>query len=262
MLEFIPYFQPIISLQEDRLEGFEVLARWDHHTRGLLGPAEFISAAEAMNQIDDIFWKILGQACEIARSWPEPISIAVNMSSVQFADQQLGEKILAFLREKDFAPNRLVVEITESELISDIEAARNIISFLKDNEVRLSMDDFGTGFSSLQYMQQLPFDTVKIDRSFVGSFTHSHDNLMIVSSIVALCRSLGMKTTAEGVENETDLDFLKTLGCTFAQGFLYSKPVCAADATGLVEHWSEGVFLDGEITDIPSPNATKIAARA
>lgn len=253
--EFIPFFQPLIGLQDNHLRCFEVLARWNHKDRGLLAPEHFISAAEDMRLIDDIFWTILTQSCELAKSWPDSISIAVNVSSVQFVDLQLGQKILDVLKKTGFPSSRLVLEITESALISDLDAVRKIITYLRDHDVRLSLDDFGTGYSSLQYLQQLPFDSVKIDQSFVGSFSNSHDNLMIVSSIIALSRSLGLKTTAEGVESESDLEVLKTLGCTFAQGYLFSKPVGAGIANRMVEIWthqecSGAIGIDQQTTSV------------
>lgn len=260
--EFVPYFQPLVSLQDDKLKSFEVLARWDHPKQGMLSAGVFISAAEEMSLISNIFWMILRQACEAARSWSQPMSIAVNLSPVQFADSRLGEKILSVLRETGLAPGRLVVEITESVLISDITAARKVITFLREHDIRFSLDDFGTGYSSLQYLHQLPFDSVKIDRSFITSFGQSHENTMIVSSTLALCRSLGMKTTAEGVENETILDQLKSLGCTFAQGYLYSRPVGAADAARMVELWSDRPCRSAMSCDIDPAEADRPAVCA
>lgn len=237
--EFVPFFQPLISLNNDKLVSFEVLARWEHPTRGLLPPAAFISAAEDMGIISDIFWELLPRACEVIRAWPDNISIALNLSPVQFADPDLGEKILTTVKDMGLKPKQLVIEITESILISDLSSARKFITLLQNHGARIALDDFGTGYSSLQYLHQLPLDGVKIDRSFIASFRESRESALIVSSTVALCHSLGLNTTAEGVEEPEDLSKLKSLGCTFAQGYLFSKPVSAPEATRLVERWHD-----------------------
>lgn len=260
--EFVPHFQPLISLQDERLDGFEVLARWNHPRRGLLPPAEFTAAAEDALLICDVFWQILRRSCETARNWPRPLSISVNVSPVQFTDEHLGDKILKVLDETGFSAERLVIEITENALIADLEATRNAIAHLRAHGIRFSLDDFGTGYSSLQYLHQLPFDTIKIDRSFVASFGQSHESALIVSSTIALCRSLGLKTVAEGVENEPDMVWLKSLGCTFAQGFLYSRPVSAADATRLVEVWGARACNGAMTLDAPAEDRMPAAARA
>lgn len=244
---FVPYFQPIISLEDNKLKSFEVLARWEHPERGLLPPGAFISAAEEMSLIDDIFWRILRASCEIAAQWPKSISIAINLSPVQFADDELGEKVLHVLKLTGLSPRQLIIEITETALIADMDAAQKAINFLQKKGIRFALDDFGTGYSSLQYLYQLQFDTIKIDRSFIASYENSQESALIVSSIVALSKSLGLKTTAEGVENLTDIDWLKELGCTFAQGYLFSKPVPAEKASKLVKTYSRRA-IKGEMT--------------
>lgn len=233
--QFIPLFQPMVCLGNGRLAGFEVLARWKHPELGLLTPREFISLAEETGQIGDIFWELLRQTSEATLGWPDTVPIAMNVSPVQLSNEQFAPTLLTMLHAEAFDPNRLVIEITENALLGDMIAARDTMMALKGHGIRFSLDDFGTGYSSLQFLNQLPFDTIKIDKSFVTSFQQHNGNFQIVSSIIKLCRSLGLKTTAEGVETLEEATELQNLGCTYGQGYLFSKPIYPAQAGRIVE---------------------------
>lgn len=233
--QFIPFFQPLVCLGNGRLAGFEVLARWKHPSRGLLPSRDFISVAEETGQIGDIFWELLRQVSKEAHTWPESIPIAVNVSPVQLSDDQFAATLLTMLRAESLNPKRLVIEVTENALVGDMVTVRDTMALLKGHGIRFSLDDFGTGYSSLHCLSQLPFDTIKIDKSFVTSFHKNNGNYQIVSSIIRLCRSLGLKTTGEGVETLEEATELQKLGCTYGQGYLFSKPVYPAQATRIVE---------------------------
>lgn len=233
--QFVPFFQPIVCLSSGRLSGFEALARWKHPNHGLLRPREFIPLAEETGQIGDIFWELLRQIGVSQREWLEPFPVALNVSPVQLSDGQFAQTLLTMLHAEAFDPHRLVIEITENALVGDLVSVRQTMTFLKGRGIRFSLDDFGTGYSSLHFLNQLPFDTIKIDKSFVSSF-HQHDgNFQIVSSVIKLCQGLGLKTTAEGVETLEEATELQELGCTYGQGHLFSKPVYPAQATRIVE---------------------------
>ncbi len=232
--QFIPFFQPWMGLRNGRLAGLEALARWNHPTRGMLPPRDFISAAEETGLIADLFWDILRQACATARAWPETVPVAVNLSPVQLADEHFAQTLLTTLRAEAFKPDRLVIEITENTLVGDTLAVREAMGRLKRHGIRFSLDDFGTGYSSLHYLSQLPFDTIKIDKSFIRGFHRENGTYQIVSSIIKLCRSLGLKTTAEGVETKDEAAELEILGCTYGQGYLFSAPLHAAAADRVV----------------------------
>lgn len=233
--QFIPVYQPLVCLGNGRLASFEVLARWKHPKRGMLPPRDFISAAEDSGLIGDIFWELLRQVGQTASAWPESIPIALNVSPVQLADEQFAPTLLTMLRAEAFNPRRLVIEITEDALVGDMMAVRETMGRLKGHGIRFSLDDFGTGYSSLHYLSQLPFDTIKIDKSFVSNFHRNNGNYQIVSSIIKLCRSLGLKTTGEGIETIEEATELLKLGCTYGQGYLFSKPVFPAEATRIIE---------------------------
>ena len=220
-----PFFQPLISLADKELMGFEVLARWRHPTRGLLMPEYFIAVAEETGMIADLCWLITRQACTDAKSWPSNLQLAVNISPQQLQDRQLPERILAILTETGFAPNRLEVEITETALIADLEAARVALKSLRDLGVRIALDDFGTGYSSLYHLRELHFDKLKIDRSYIETLVDGGERAKLVDAIISLGTSLGMVTTAEGIESLGSLDWLAGQGCTYGQGYYFGRPM-------------------------------------
>jgi diguanylate cyclase (GGDEF)-like protein len=232
--QIVPYFQPLVDLLSQRLTGFEVLSRWIHPQRGLVNPAEFIPVAEDTGQIDALTISVMRQALRAARDWDPALSIAVNIAPQQLKDTSLGQTLESVLRELDFPPQRLEIEITENALIGDLELARNVLRDLKSRGIRVALDDFGTGYSSLSHLSELPFDKIKIDRSFVQSMNVRPQSASIVNAVIALGHSLQLATTAEGIETEAHAQALKRLGCGSGQGFLYAKPMPAADVPMLL----------------------------
>lgn len=223
--EIQPHFQPVIDLQSNRISGFEVLARWNHPERGPISPSVFIPIAEEMGVLGKLTTVILRRACAAARDWPAHIKLAVNISPVDFKNPWLAQEILQTLFEVGFPPKRLELEITENALVVDHEQAMKTITSLKNQGITISLDDFGTGYSSLHHLRVLPFDKIKIDQSFVKTMRDNADSRMIVKAIIGLSGSLGLPTTAEGIETNNNAELLRELGCTLGQGFLFSKAV-------------------------------------
>ena len=232
--EFQLMFQPLLNLSSQRVCAFEALLRWRRPGRGLLGPAEFISAAETSGLIIPIGEWVLREACAVAKGWPPQVGVAVNLSPAQFKrGVDLVRQVKSALEAASLAPGRLELEITESVLLADDERARLTLCELKALGVRIALDDFGTGYSSLSYLRRFPFDKIKIDRSFVRDCEDSANGLAIVKAVIALGQSLGMVTTAEGVETNAQLEIVRAHGCTEVQGFLFSEPLPARAATEL-----------------------------
>jgi diguanylate cyclase (GGDEF)-like protein len=224
-----PYYQPVVSLPGRDIVGVEVLARWRHPTWGLVGPAEFIPVAEETGMIADLSYSLIRRACLDARSWPSHLILAVNIAPHQFQDAWLSQRILAILTETGFPPQRLEVEITESALIQDLEATRATLLSLRELGVRIALDDFGTGYSSLYHLRELKFDKLKIDRSYVDAITMSDERAKLVDAIIKLGTSLGLSTTAEGIETDASLDWLSDQGCHFGQGYLFGHAMPKAE---------------------------------
>jgi diguanylate cyclase (GGDEF)-like protein len=231
--EFVPHFQPLIDLESGAVTGFEALARWQHPTRGLLQPHQFLPLAEEAGLLGEMTLVILEEACRAAATWERPLTVAVNLAPAQLQDPWLPEKILHVLAETRLPTHRLEIELTENALIHDFETAKRVITFLKNKKVRVSLDDFGTGYSSLTHLSELPFDKIKIDQSFVRAAAENSDTLKIVAAIINLGRSLGLPTIAEGVENQDLAELLLKLGCTQAQGFHFSRPIPAGQAAAM-----------------------------
>ncbi len=226
--EFELYYQPIVSIcPGQKIVGFEALVRWNHPQRGLVGPDEFIPVAEEIGLIIPLGEWVLRQACRDAAGWPDDLSVAVNLSAVQFRSPALALSVVMALNEAGLDPNRLELEITESILLQDDKAILEVLRQIRRLGVRISMDDFGTGYSSLSYLRRFPFDKIKIDRSFTRELGIQNDNLAIIRAIARLGRDLGMATIAEGIETEEQLDMIRAEGCSHAQGYLFSKPVSA-----------------------------------
>jgi diguanylate cyclase (GGDEF)-like protein len=236
--EFRLMFQPLINLAANRICSFEALVRWQHPERGLLQPSEFIPVAEETGLIVPIGEWVLREACATAATWPNHISIAVNLSPFQFRkNRNLIEHVKSALSAAGLSPDRLELEITESVLLADNELALHTLHQLKELGVRIAMDDFGTGYSSLSYLRRFPFDKIKIDQSFVHDTSGSADGLAIVKAVIGLGRSLGITTTAEGVETEAELDMIREQGCTEVQGFLFSVPLPATSVSKLLNRF-------------------------
>lgn len=236
--QFILHYQPIIELATRRIAGFEALVRWDHTDRGLVAPAEFIGLAEELGLISDIGDWVLRKCCKSMKEWqdrfPGDLHMAVNISGRQFAHPKLVETVASILSEARLKPHRLKIEITESIVMENAEAAISMLEQLKQLGVRISIDDFGTGYSSLSYIVRLPADTLKIDRSFVATMIGHPRSAQIAETVVALGRSLGMDTVAEGVETPEQAERLRALGCTYGQGYHFARPVDFERATELL----------------------------
>ena len=209
------------------------LARWPHPTLGMIPPDTFIPIAEDLGLIDQISSGILRASCVVARDWPEKLTLSINISPVELKDPLFATQILTILSETGFSPRRLIVEVTENATIDDIDTAREVFRSLQSVGVRIALDDFGKGNSSLYHLRSLNFDHLKIVRSFVHDMSSS-ESAKIVSAVAGLGKSLGMSVTAEGVETEMEADALRALGCELAQGFLFGKPLDARETTALI----------------------------
>ena len=216
------HYQPCVSLQDGKITGCEALVRWRHPERGFVSPAEFIPIAEDTGLINALGEWVLITACTEAATWPADISLAVNVSPVQFKSGTLSLKIAAALAASGLPASRLELEITEAVLIRDDDAALAILHQLRDIGVRIALDDFGTGYSSLSYLQRFPFDKIKIDRCFVNDIAESGGSSSIVQAVVNIAAARRMTTTAEGVETELQQQLLRALGCSEMQGYLFS----------------------------------------
>lgn len=223
--QIVVEYQPILDLGTERIVGVEALARWHHPTRGVIPPADFIPVAEDSNLIAALGETVLRQACRDALAWPEHMVVSVNISPLQFHDPLLAEKILDIVEEVGLPAERLELELTENALLEDPVQATKTIAALKAGGVRTALDDFGTGYSSLAHLRDLAFDKIKIDRSFVTSLAEDRHSAAIVRAVLALGRSLGVPTTAEGIESPQHLEALRAQGCVFGQGFLFSKAI-------------------------------------
>jgi diguanylate cyclase (GGDEF)-like protein/PAS domain S-box-containing protein len=229
------HYQPLVDLRSGRITGCEALLRWRHPTRGLISPAEFIPIAEDTGLINDIGAWVLGTACAEAASWNADITLAVNISPVQFRQPSLALLVASVLGASGLPAKRLELEVTEAVLIHDDDAALTTLTQLRALGVRISLDDFGTGYSSLSYLQRFPFDKIKIDRSFVDSIDTAEASTAIVQAVVNIAASRNMTTTAEGVETDRQRDMLSALGCTQMQGYLFSPAIPASAFRGLLE---------------------------
>ena len=223
--EFVPYFEQQIDLQTGELAGFEMLARWVSPMRGLIPPDEFIPVAEETGMIGDLSISIIRKAMLEAKNWDPKLTISVNISPVQLKDPWLAQKIVKLLVETGFPAQRLEVEITESSLFKNLSLAQSIVGSLKNQGIQIALDDFGTGYSSLAHLRALPFDRIKIDRSFVSTMLENPESAAIVNAIAGLGSSLSVPITAEGIEEQALVDKLRELGCTKGQGWYYGQPM-------------------------------------
>lgn len=227
--QIVPYFEQQVDLTTGRLHGFEVLARWEHPTRGLISPELFIPIAEETGMIADLSMSIMRQAFAAARDWHPSLTLSINISPWQLRDPWLAQKIIKVLTETGFPAARLEIEITESALFDNLALAQSIVGSLKNQGARLALDDFGTGYSSLAHLRALPFDRIKIDRSFVISINDNAESAAIVNAITRLGDSLNLPITAEGIEDAAIEERLRALGCAKGQGWLYGRPLSAAN---------------------------------
>jgi diguanylate cyclase (GGDEF)-like protein len=218
------YYQPLVSLSDGAITGYEALLRWQHPQRGFISPAEFIPIAEEIGLIVPIGEWVLRQACFQAAKWPHHVKIAVNLSAVQLRSRDLVQVVMLALANSGLAPTRLELEITESVFLADSDLTLSILHDLRGFGVRVAMDDFGTGYSSLSYLRSFPFDKIKLDRSFVRDLGVKPDSFAIVQSIAALGTSLGMTTIAEGIETAEQMEQVKLAGFAEGQGYLFGRP--------------------------------------
>jgi len=239
LCQFEVHFQPQVALHGNRLCGFEALMRWRHPERGLVPPADFIPLAEEIGLIGAIGEWILVNACREAASWPEALTLAVNVSGRQFEDGRLVDTVRRVLATTGLAGNRLELEITESVLMCNENAVLGMLRDLRALGVRVAMDDFGTGYSSLSQLRSFPFDKIKIDKSFIRQGETLPTDTAIIRAITAMGASLGMATVAEGVETEEELAQIRAEGCDVVQGYLFSRPVPAADLPALIATFAE-----------------------
>ncbi|MGI9386841.1 MAG: putative bifunctional diguanylate cyclase/phosphodiesterase [Methyloligellaceae bacterium] len=245
--EFQIYFQPQFALDSGELRGFESLLRWHHPDKGIISPADFIPIAENTGLICELGDWVLNRACTDAVSWPRPCTVAVNVSPVQFRQDRFLADVRKALDKSGLAPKRLEIEVTESVLFQNTAQAIALLRDLKQLGVRIAMDDFGSGFSSLTHLWQFPFDNIKIDHSFISNVTTNAKVDKIVSAIIELGSALEISITAEGVETAEQEALLRNLNCEFVQGFRYGKP-CPPDKI---------IFQDS--VDIGIENLSKLA---
>ena len=222
--EFELFYQPLVSLQTNEINGFEALLRWNHPKRGLVGPADFIPVAEETGLIVPLGEWVLKAACYEAVDWPDNIKVAVNLSSAQLNNRNLLNVVIGALAETGMPARKLQLEITETMLLQNTFATLATLHELRKLGVQIALDDFGTGYSSLSYLRSFPFDKIKIDRSFIKDLSNGAEPVAIVQAVANLAKCLKMDSTAEGVETQQQADMLQAMGCTEMQGYLFSQP--------------------------------------
>jgi EAL domain-containing protein (putative c-di-GMP-specific phosphodiesterase class I) len=233
--EFAVHYQPIVDVKTGRITACEALIRWHHPERGMVSPLEFIPIAEETGLIMPIGEWVLRRACSDAVSWPQDVTVAVNVSPAQFRTGHFARAVAESLRVACLPASRLELEITELVLMQDNSAALPMLKEIRDLGVTIAMDDFGTGYSSIGYLRSFPFNKIKIDQSFIRDLAKKNDSLAILRAVVGLGRSLGMATIAEGVETRDQFEVLLREGCTEAQGYLFSEPRLASEITKLLQ---------------------------
>ena len=236
----VPHYQPLVSIAENRVIGFEALARWESAELGVISPLVFIPIAEECGLIGELGDQLLRRACVDAATWPAGVKLAFNISPLQLRNASLGLRILTILGDTGLDPHRLEIEITESALVDNLEIAQRVIDQLRQAGIRIALDDFGTGYATLRQLQTLHLDKIKIDRSFVERVNEDNESMVIVRAILGLASGLGLTTTAEGIEDEEQLAYLKANGCTEGQGYLFGKAIPAQETLALLKRASSG----------------------
>jgi diguanylate cyclase (GGDEF)-like protein len=257
--EFVPYFEQQIDLETGELAGFEMLARWVSPVRGLIPPDDFIAVAEETGMIGDLSLSIIRKAMLEAKHWDPKLTISVNISPVQLKDPWLAQKIVKLLVETGFPASRLEVEITESSLFKNLSLAQSIVGSLKNQGIMIALDDFGTGYSSLAHLRALPFDRIKIDRSFVSTMLENTESAAIVSAIAGLGASLAVPITAEGIDDVALIGKLHGLGCTKGQGWHFGQPLSIEQASALLAE--KGLLRPRKSSNLSERDETQFPAR-
>lgn len=253
--QIVPFYQPMIDLQGHCVEGFEVLARWNHPRLGWIMPDSFIPLAEDMRLISALSLSLLEQVCEDMQAWPERYRVSINISPSQLQDINICERIGTLLLQHGIDPARFEVEITESALVEDAAGARRTIEGLRALGLSVALDDFGTGYSSLYHLREIPFDKLKIDQSFVRDIASNTRAASYVEAIIKLGISLHLKVTAEGIEEQRVLAKLQDCGCEFGQGFLFAKPVPAEELLQVLPRLEATIALATPRRGAPSVRA-------
>ena len=233
-----------MNLKRKEISGFEALLRWRHPRHGHIEPGKFIGLAEETGLIIRIGEWVLHNACQQAASWPTPLKVAVNVSAVQFRNRQLVDVVSSSLRDSGIDPSRLELEITESVMIQEFDAALSMLHQLKALGVSISMDDFGTGYSSLSYLRSFPFDKIKIDQSFVKGLGKKSDCEAIIRAVTGMCDSLGITATAEGVETAEQFRLLRAEKCTEIQGYFVAEPRPAGEIAGFISDFRRNADVE------------------
>jgi EAL domain-containing protein (putative c-di-GMP-specific phosphodiesterase class I) len=227
-------YQPLVDSAGGKVNGLEALVRWDHPERGSIPPHLFIPVAEETGLISRLGDWVMRRACKVARDWPN-LSISVNLSPIQFCDQDFAERLCRIVREAGVSPFQIELEVTEGVVLDQNESVRGALRRLRQEGFRIALDDFGTGYSSLSYLRDFEVDRIKIDKSFVQSLGHTMDAGAIVTAVVTLGHAMGLQVTAEGVETPEQETFLRTAGCNVLQGFLFSQAVPAGELQDSIE---------------------------
>jgi EAL domain-containing protein (putative c-di-GMP-specific phosphodiesterase class I) len=232
--EFYPFFQPFVALESRQLTGFEALARWNHGRLGALAPDAFIPIVQKCGYINTLTQKLLGKIFAAAPLIQGTLRLSINLSPLQLMDETLPGQISSAAQKGGFLLQRLTIEMTQSALLDDLRTAQSVAGEMKSMNCRLALDNFGTGHSSLFHLMALPFDELKIDRSFVHAVDQNGDSRKIVAALVNLAKSLGMTTVAQGVETEEQAAIMGDLGCELAQGWLFGKPGAASEIPRMI----------------------------
>lgn len=247
--ELLLHYQPIIGLSSGELEGFEALVRWKHPRRGMVPPMEFIPCCEDIGLIIPMGMWILNRACQQLKQWQarhpqhRKLTMSVNLSAKQLKSPDLTRQITEVLNSTGIEPSSLILEITESDMVSDLDASIDVLRHIREIGVGLHLDDFGTGYSSLSSLHRLPLKGLKIDRSFMINLSQRRDYLAVVNAIISLARTLGMTLTAEGIETPDQITMLQTLECDYAQGYYFSRPLDAESAGAIIGRKFTTMFL-------------------
>jgi EAL domain-containing protein (putative c-di-GMP-specific phosphodiesterase class I) len=228
------HYQPLVDSAGRKVTGLEALVRWDHPQRGSVMPSLFVPVAEETGLISTLGDWVMGEACKVAREWPN-LSIAINLSPIQFCDEGFAERLCRIVREANVSPHQIELEVTEGVVLDQNEIVRGALRRLRGEGFRIALDDFGTGYSSLSYLRDFEVDRIKIDKSFVQSLGLTLDAGAIVTAVVTLGHAMGLQVTAEGVETADQETFLRSAGCNVLQGFLFSKAVPANELAGSLE---------------------------